>query len=394
MLISTAHQTPAHYAAITWARAMRQTTLAVIALGSMAMNMASARAENAPAKKMLPPIVPVASVQTQDVTVYETYTGTTEAHRQVDVRAQIEGILQSRAYTEGDTVKKGAPLFVIDDRPYVAALKEAQANVLSTQASLNAAQRDWNRINTLFGKGVSSVKDRDDAQSALEIAQAAVKVAQAKVTAAQINVDYTRVNAPISGIVGRRSVAAGNLIKVGDKLAQINDIDPIQAVFTTSADNAYTQLPPLNPTPANPTQAELLAGHDSTKPVVGELNYRAVSVDPSTNSVTLRGGFPNPTGAVKPNEFARIRVAVAQFPQALVIPQTALTSGIRPGSYAVFTVAANNTVTQTPVELGPMSDQGQIIRSGLKAGERIVTDGLVKLRPGITIEPFKPGAKP
>lgn len=207
------------------------------------------------------------------------------------------------------------------------------------------------------------------------MAQAAVKIAEAKVTAAQISVDYTRINAPIAGIVGRRSVAAGNLINVGDKLAQIEAIDPIQVVLTTSADNPYARTSALNPTPANPVPAELLAGHDFSTPVTGMLNFRAVRVDANTNSVTLRGLFPNPAGHVKPNEFVRVRLAVAKLTQTIVIPPTALTSGIRPGSYAVYTVAGDDKITLTPVELGPVSDQGQVITSGLKAGERIVTDG-------------------
>lgn len=362
-------------------------------LSCLAIALTSVRAETPPAKKMPAPIVPVGIVKSTDVTIFETFTGTTQAHRQVDVRAQIGGILQSRNYIEGEQIAKGAPLFTIDNRPYMAALKEAQATQAAAQATLNSAQRDWARINTLFGKGVASVKDRDDAQSALEVAQAAVKIAEAKVIAAQINVDYTRINAPIAGIVGRRSVAAGNLINVGDKLAQIEAIDPIQVVLTTSADNPYARTSALNPTPAETVPAELLAGQDFSTPITGVLNFRAVSVDANTNSITLRGVFPNAAGTIKPNEFVRVRLAVAKLPEALVIPPTALTSGIRPGSFAVYVVAADHKISLTPVELGPVSDQGQVITSGLTAGEHIVTDGLVKLRPGIAIEPFKPERK-
>lgn len=347
----------------------------------------SAWANTPSAKKMPAPIVPVSSVKAANVTIYETFTGTTEAERQVDIRAQVAGILQKRRYTEGEKIRKDAPLFEIDSRPYLAALNEAKASQASAQATLNAAQRNWTRIKSLFARGVASEKDRDDAQSALEIAQASLELAQAKVTAAQINVDYTRIDAPIAGIVGRRSVAAGNLINVGDKLTQIEAIDPIQVVFTTSADNPNAQSPALNPTPSQTTPAQLLAGKDFSKSVDGVLNFRAVSVDANTNSITLRGVFPNTDGMIKPNEFVRVRVAVTNLSNALVIPQTALTSGIRPGSYAVYTVAADQKISLTPVELGPMSDQGQVIESGLKEGERIVTDGLVKLRPGIVIEP-------
>ncbi|MDA3876284.1 MAG: efflux RND transporter periplasmic adaptor subunit [Halothiobacillus sp.] len=344
-----------------------------------------ALAATPPAHKMLPPIVPVATVHPQSVTVYETFTGSTVANRSVDVRAQIGGILDSRAYTEGQLVKKSDPLFKIDDQPYVATLHETQAAVSSAQAALNAAQRDWDRISTLFAKGVVSVKDRDDAQSALEIAKAALKVANAKVNAAQINVDYTRVTAPIAGIAGLRSVAVGNLIKPGDELVQINDIDPIQVLLTYSSDNRYATTPALNPDAKHPTPAILLA---AGKEVDGVVNYRSMTVDPQTNTITMRALFPNHAEAIKPNAFVRIKIKVAQFPDALVIPQTALTSGIRPGSYAVYTVSKDNEVHLTPVELGPNSNKGQIVESGLSAGMRVVTDGLIKLRPGIQIEPL------
>ncbi|WP_082922715.1 efflux RND transporter periplasmic adaptor subunit [Halothiobacillus diazotrophicus] len=354
------------------------TTLALPALAKEAK-------EQPGGHKMPPPVVPVLTVQPQPVTVYETFTGSTAANRSVDVRAQIGGILDSRDYTEGQLIKKDASLFKIDDKPYVATLHEAQAAVSSAQAALNAAQRDWNRISTLFAKGVVSVKDRDDAQSALEIAKAGLQVANAKVSAAQINVNYTKVTAPITGIAGLRAVAVGNLIKPGDELVQINDIDPIQVLLTYSADNPYASTRALNPTPAHPTTALLM---NAGKPIKGSVNYRSINVDPQTNTVKMRALFPNPAGDIKPNAFVRVKIQVAQFDNALVIPQTALTSGIRPGSYAVYTVSKDNEVHLSPVELGPDSDKGQIIESGLSAGERVVTDGLIKLRPGIQIEPL------
>lgn len=365
--------------------------LTLLITASLMLGTVNARAETAPGKKMPPPIVPIESVKTASVTIDQTFSGVTQAERQVDVRAQVSGILKTRAYVEGQKVDKDTPLFVIDDKPYVAALNEAIANQSSAEAALNSAQRNWNRIKTLFSKGVASVKERDDAQSALEMAQAAVKVAQAKRVAAKINVDYTRINAPIAGIAGRRTVAVGNLVNVGDKLTQIEAIDPIQVILTTSADNPYADRPALKPGPDHPIPATLLYGAEGTKRVDGELNYRAVSIDPNTNSITLRGIFPNPDQTLQPNEFVRVNVAVDKLDAALVIPQTALTSGIRPGSHAVYTVDSQNKITLTPVELGPMSDQGQVIKSGLSAGQRIVTDGLVKLRPDIVVEPYKAG---
>src|SRR5690554_1503978 len=149
-----------------------------------------------------PPKVPVISLQGQSADVYKEYAGSTEANRHVEVRAQVDGILESREYIEGAWVEKGQPLFRIDSRPFEAALHRAEADLLSAQATLAAAQRDWRRMDSLFGRGVASEKQRDDARSALETAQAGVKVAEAQLESAQINLDYTTVAAPIPGIAG------------------------------------------------------------------------------------------------------------------------------------------------------------------------------------------------
>lgn len=343
-------------------------------------------------RKMPPATVPVETLKPQDVTIYQSFPGTTEANRSVVVRAQVGGILEQRSYTEGDKVKKGDVLFTIDQRPFAATLHQAQADQASAQAKLRAAIRDWKRISTLFKRGVASEKNRDDAQSALEIAQAGVKVADAKVEQAKINWRYTKVLAPIDGIAGLRSVATGNLIQAGDRLAQIDQIDPLQVVLTYSADNPYASKPALNPTPDHPTPATI-KGFTSAdgKPIVGKINYRAADVDASTNTIKLRAVFPNPGGKLRPNQFVRVRVEVEHESNALVIPETAIASGIRPGSSAVYVVGKDNHVKLTPVTLGPQSSHGRIILSGLKAGERVVTDGLIKLRPGAQIAPAKGG---
>lgn len=346
-------------------------------------------AQAATAKSMPAPIVPVRQIQPQSVTVFAHFTGTTEANRQVTVRAQTGGILLARSFVEGSSVHVGAPLFSLDDRPYVAAVNEAKAAVAAAKANRDAAARDNARISALFAKGVASVKERDDAQSALEVANAAVALAQAKQASAEVSLSYTRVTAPISGIVGLRQIAVGNVIKTGDALVSIDAIDPIQVRFTTSADNPYITTPALNPNATKPTPITLTSD-EQRQPIQGELNFRATAIDPQTNSITFRAVFPNAEGAIKPNAFVRLRIPVEQRAHAIVIPSTALTNGIRPGSFAVYVVNDKDEVSLTPVELGPLTAEGQIIDSGLTVGARIVTDGLVKLRPGIRIAPAVP----
>jgi len=341
-----------------------------------------------------PPKVPVISLQGQSADVYKEYAGSTEANRHVEVRAQVDGILESREYIEGAWVEKGQPLFRIDSRPFEAALHRAEADLLSAQATLAAAQRDWRRMDSLFGRGVASEKQRDDARSALETAQAGVKVAEAQLESAQINLDYTTVAAPIPGIAGRRAVAAGNLIEVGDRLVSLEEIDPLQIVLSYPVDDAFADTPALNPTPDRPTPAEVvgITGPDG-QAITGELNYRAASIDRQTNSIQLRGVFDNPGDVLRPNRYVRVRIKVISVEDALIIPESAIGSGPEPGSAIVYVLDENNQAQQRAIERGPMSDKGRIVRSGLVAGDRIVIDGLLKVRPGVTVDPQQPAAE-
>ncbi len=338
-----------------------------------------------------PPKVPVIQIEPSTATVYKEYTGRTEANRHVEVRAQVDGILQSREYVEGQRVETGDPLFQIDARPYEAAVHEAEADLSSARATLAAAQRDWRRINSLFDRGVASEKQRDDALSALETAQAGVQIAEAQLESAQIDLDYTSVEAPIPGIAGRRAVDPGNLISVGDRLASIEEIDPIQVTLSYPVDDPFADTVALNPTPERTTPAEIV---DITGPggkaITGELNYRSASIERGTNSIQLRGVFVNPGDFLRPNRYVRVRLQVDEVQDAVIIPETAIGTGAEPNSTVVFVIDEENSAAQRRVELGPMSDQGRVIRSGLEPGDRLVIDGLLKVRPGAPVDPQEP----
>ena len=342
-------------------------------------------------EKPPPPKVPVMTVETTSATVSKEYPGRTEANRHVEVRAQVDGILESREYTEGARVEKGAPLFRIDARPYEAAGHEAEADLASARATLAAAGRDWRRISSLFERGVASEKQRDDARSALETAQAGVKVAEAQLESAQVDLDYTSVSAPIPGIASRRAVAAGNLIEVGDRLVSIDEIDPIQILLSYPLDDPFADSEALNPTPERPTPAEVvgITGPDGA-PITGKLDYRAAAIDEQTNSIRLRGVFANPGDVLRPNRYVRVRIQVATVEDAVIIPETAIGTGPEPGSTVVYVIDENDMAQQQRIELGPTSDKGRIVASGLNAGERIVTDGLLKVRPGAPVNPQTP----
>ncbi len=339
-----------------------------------------------------PPAVPVMTVEAAPAEVFKTYTGRTEAHRHVEVRAQVDGILESREYVEGESVTKGDRLFRIDPRPYRAAVHQAEADLTSARASLAAAQRDWKRIRSLYERDVASEQARDDARSALDVARAQVEVAEAKLEAARINLDYTEVTAPIPGITSLRAVSEGNLIAKGDRLLTIQEIDPIQVVLSTPVDDPFADSPALNPSPGDTTPARLVGiTGPNGEAITGELDYRAAEIDRQTNAIRLRGVFTNPGKVLRPNRYVRVRLQVAAPTDALAIPETAITSGPRPNSTAVLRLDENDKAQLTLVELGPASERGRIVESGLEPGDRIVVDGLVNVRPGSPVTPKPAG---
>jgi membrane fusion protein (multidrug efflux system) len=341
-----------------------------------------------------PPAVPVITVQPAPAVVYKTYTGRTEAHRHVEVRAQVNGILEERSYVEGARVESGDPLFRIDARPYRAAVNQAEADLVAARATLSAAQRDWERIRSLYERNVASEKAWNDARSALEKAQAEVEVAQAKLEAAQIDLDYTSVDAPIAGVAGLRAVSVGNLVGNGDRLVTIQEVNPIQVVLSMPVNDPFADAPALNPSPSRPIPAELADAIDSEgNPLTGKLDYRAADIDRRTNAIRLRGIFDNPGNVLRPNEYVRVRLKVAEPQDALVIPQTAITSGPRPNSTAVFVVDEEDHARLQVVELGPDTPEGVIVRSGLEAGDRVITDGLINVRPDAQVTPQQPNGE-
>ncbi|MFI9651557.1 efflux RND transporter periplasmic adaptor subunit [Guyparkeria halopsychrophila] len=363
----------------------------VAAIAPAAMLLATSLPAVAQQGDQPPPKVPVIQIEPSSAAVFKEYTGQTEANRNVEVRAQVAGILESRDYVEGARVETGDALFHIDDRPFRAAVNEAEADLTSVQATLAAAQRDWRRINSLFDRGVASEKQRDDARSALETTQAAVQVAEAQLESAQIDLDYTSVSAPIPGITSRRAVDPGNLISVGDRLVSIEEIDPIQVTLSYPVDDPFADTAALNPTPERTTPAEIvgITGPEG-EAITGELDYRSASIERGTNSIQLRGVFDNPGDVLRPNRYVRVRLKVDEVQDAVIIPETAIGTGAEPNSTVVFVIDEENKAAQRRVELGPMSDQGRIILSGLEPGDRLVIDGLLKVRSGAPVDPQDP----
>jgi membrane fusion protein (multidrug efflux system) len=313
------------------------------------------------------------------------YPGRASGSQEVEVRARVSGILLRRNYQEGNVVEAGSVLFQIDPQPYEVQMERAAASLLQADAQLRSAQRDWDRAEAVFAKGAISASDHDRIQSQLELAQAGAAVAQAEVEAARIDVDYTTVTAPISGITSREAVSEGSLVGPTEGqslLTRIVRTDPLYVLFSIP-ENEFTQLRELRPAAAGTEgvlNAELLLTQGQAAGLSGAVDFTASIIDATTGTVQARAAFANPDNRVLPGQFVRISLKGINQENALLVPQAAVLQG--PAGTFVYTVDSGNMVQYTPITTGLAIGRDWIVTSGLEAGMRIVSNGLLKVQPG------------
>ncbi len=333
--------------------------------------------------------VTVIEVQPQHVPIIVEAAGQAEGSKEVEVRARVSGILTGQLYQEGDTVKAGAVLFVIDPAPYEIALAQARASLTQEKASLEKAQRDAARLKPLVEQRAISQKEYDDASSALKTSGASVTASQARVREAELNLSYTRVTAPITGVTGRAQRSEGSLITAGTDsslLTTLSITDPIWVRFAFSESEAR-QLRQA----AGKTSVTLRLPDGSTYAETGNLNFTASTVDARTSTVSLRAVFANPKLTLLPGQFVRAQVKTGER-EAFLVPQAALFQSDQ--GRMVFTAAADNTVAPRPVETEGWLNHDWVVTKGLTAGDKVIVDNLMKLRPGAPVAPHAPGQGP
>lgn len=312
--------------------------------------------------------------------------------KETEVRARVGGILLKRNYVEGRSVEEGSVLFQIDPEPFKVALSQAKAKLAQNEAQLKAAETQWQRIEKLFVQKVVSEKSRDDARANLDALRAATALAQAEVDSAQLNLDYTAVKAPISGVTSMEAQSEGSLIAVNGLLTHITQLDPIYVIFSAS-ENEMLSLTNMvdrglirNPENKNEIVARVKFGDDTVYPLDGKIDFITPNVDETTGTLKLRAVFPNPKGRLKPGQFLRLIMEGLTRVDALVVPQEAIMQGAN-GSY-VYRVNDKNMIESVNVQTGMIdSNGGWIIDNGLKAGDKVVISGVMKLRPGMTVDP-------
>ena len=335
--------------------------------------------------------VPVKAVTVQPETIpvsYE-YTGQTQGSREAQIRARVTGILERRNYQEGEPVKAGQSLFSIDPAPYRAALARAQADVAAAQARHTQAQREAARLEPLHVTRAVSQREYDDAVSAQAIAAADVQAARARADEARLNLDWTRVTSPISGIASRARASEGSLVSGPDMLlTTVTQLDPMHVLFgIPDSERLKLRREMADGTLKLPADGRfrvtLTLSDGSETPVEGVVDFSDVRISGETGTAEARADVPNPDGLLHPGQFVRVRLTGAQREGAFKVPQRAVLEGPQ-GKY-VYIIDAEGKAAVRPVQVGDWAGDAWVIHGGLAAGDRVITDGVLKLGPGAPV---------
>ena len=335
------------------------------------------------------PLVEVATVTRGDPPIYHEWIGTLDGLVNAQIRAQVSGYLVAQDYREGEKVARGDLLFEIDPRPFEAALDQARGVLAQAQARFGKTQLDVKRYRPLLRDKAISQEEYDDAVQANMESQAAVVSARAQVEQAQLNLEFTKIVSPIDGIPGFAKAQIGDLVgPTGGELTIVSTIDPIKAYFSITEQDyiGFTRQFTTDSARGEQikhVQAELILPDGTAYPLKGKILAIDRSIGLTTGALRVEAQFPNPNGALRPGQFARIRIKADSNPNMILAPSRALSE--LQGTYEVAVVDANNTVHFQPVHTGERSGNQCIIEDGLEPGQRVVVEGLQKIRDGVTV---------
>jgi len=352
-----------------------------------------------------PADVEVVQVEQRDVPIYGEWIGTLDGLTNADVRAQVTGYLMKQAYQEGAFVKQGQLLFQIDPRPFQAALDQAEGQLAQAKALLANAiavqgrtQLDVERYGPLAKEQAASQQDLDNAvqnnlaaKATVQTAEAQIKSSEATVETARINLDFTRLIAPIDGIAGQAQLQVGALVNLSSgPVTSVSTVDPIKVYFTVS-EPQYLGWRKRFPTESSRLEAdknlrlELILADGSVYPHTGTFYFADRQVDVGTGAIRIAGLFPNPGNILRPGGYGKVRAVIRLQQNALVVPQRAVSE--LQGGYQVAVVGPDNKVSIKTVTVGDRVGNEWVIPDGLKPGEKVIAEGIQKVRPGAQVNP-------
>jgi membrane fusion protein (multidrug efflux system) len=343
--------------------------------------------------------VEVATVIQRDTPIYSEWVATLEGYVNADIQPRVSGYIVKQNYREGALVRKGDVLFEVDPRPLIAARDQANAQLAQAEAQRGKASLDVERDTPLAEARAIARSQLDTEVQAKLAAEASVLAARANVEQAELNLEFTKVTSLVSGIAGIARVQIGNLVGPTSILTSISQVDPIKAYFTVS-EQVFLDFHRRFPTERSVDEQrkrmplQLILGDGSSYEHVGKISFADREVSTGTGTIRVAGVFPNPDTLLRPGGYGRIRLSTRTAAGAMLIPQRAVTE--LQGSYQVAVVGSDNRVSVRPVTVGDRVRNLWIVTDGLKAGERVIVEGLLKARDGafVTVVPGKsPGAR-
>lgn len=366
--------------------------LAVVTLAGIALlQEAGVARASAPAGAPPPAPVSVATVTESDIAAWEEFSGRLEAVERVDIRSRVAGVVQATHFREGALVGKGDLLISIDPAPYEADVARADAQTVAAQARVTHAGNELTRASRLWEDKAIARRELDDRESALREAEANLKAAQAQLQSSRLSLGYTQVRAPVAGRIGRLEVTVGNLVAAGPGapvLTTLVSVSPIYASFDadeSTVTRALKGLPGGNRPAVERIPVEMGTSATTDTPYSGQLQLIDNQVDPASGTVRVRAVFDNKDGSLMPGQFARIRMGQPQTARTLLVSERAV--GTDQNKKYVLVVGEGDKTEYREVTLGASVDGLRTVLSGLKPGERIVVNGLQRVRPGDVVQP-------
>src|SRR6516225_7156050 len=360
-----------------------------------ALVLSGCKQENAPqASAASPPQVVVAAVEQRDVPIVREWIGQLDGSENVDVRARVNGYIQEIAFKEGTVVKPGDLLLRIDPRPFAAAAAQEDADLAQATAAQEKTELDEQRQKQLFDRKIASQQEYDNAVKANLGAKAAVEAARAALEQAKLNLAFATITSPIAGIVGHTDFSVGDFVAAGSAgtpVTTVSTVDPIKIVFALSEKEYLAAAEHLTAMLAQPLDqreaaGELIRADGRVHPYKGRFLAADRQVDPKTGTIRITALFPNPGNILRPGQYAKARFKVQDRTGARLIPQRAVQE--LQGKNFVWVVDDANKVSQRGVTVGQRVGSDWVIEEGLKPGERIVVEGLQKVREGAPVQPL------
>ena len=349
------------------------------------------------AVQLAPPVVQVYTTITTDVPIFKEFIGETQGFKDIDIRARVEGYLEGIDFEEGSQVKKGQLLYTIESQPFEENVAEKQSQLAAANVELANAQSDLSRIKPLAAENAISQIDLDAAQAKYEASIEAVKAAEANLNAANIQLSYTKVLSPIEGIIGMTQAKVGDFVGASPNPVILNTVSNVETIlvqfFVTEKEYlqaakriiAETEEYQVGEAKKEPDDLQLILSDGTVYKYKGKFDFIDRNVDPTTGAILIQASFQNPNQLLRPGLFAKVRAQVDQIKDGILVPQRCVVE--LQGTFSVLVIDENNKVQNRLVQAGPKAKEFWLIKDGLKPGEKVIYEGLQKVKEGMVVAP-------